>query len=416
MNAIGIVAEFNPFHSGHSYLISSIKNEFTDPIIVAVMSGNFVQRGEAAFEDKWTRSRIAVEKGVDLVVQLPTRFSNASSFFFAYGAMDILKSLSVETVAFGSESGDICRLRAIASFLAENFDDVNKYAASRTKDGISFPKAREEYLEKFFHNTELSRNFTYDKNDVDDVNGESENENAFAFRPNEILALDYIIAGTLLGYRGDYFSVKRSGEGHSESASKIRKEFYRENPDKQDFYEESLYNMVLGKLSTHQIEKPKRDGSEGSYFVEEELFNRLVKRWRYTDSLASLEDELVSKIHTRARVRRFLISYVLGNEMLSKEEMLSKNAIYPLAFNKKGAEYLKYIKNNGKSRLAFLSKISPSDSYCDGCCGFDAIADEEIVATDVYNLLRDNPLYDSCEYVKRPIMVHSNMQGSDEDA
>ena len=393
MDAIGIVAEFNPFHEGHSYLIKKTREKFPDSVIVAVMSGNFVQRGEAAFEDKWSRSLSAVKQGVDLVVQLPTRFSNGSSYFFAHGAMEILTSLNIATVAFGSESGDTDRLRKIADFLAEHFDDLNKYAATRTRQGVSFPKAREEYLE---------RNFKCS----DDIEGFKN----FAFPPNEILGIDYMIAGTIVGYGGDFFSVKRSGEGHSESASRIRKEYYSKNPEEERRYEDTLYKFILGKLSTSLVEKTERKLFKNSCFVEEELLNRALNRWRYTGNLAELEDELVSKSHTRARVRRFLISYILGNAGLSKEELLSSNVIYPLAFNDKGAAYLKFVKDMGTSSLEFLNKISPRsiELDSDGSDGESStysgeiIAMEEVVATDMYNLLRGKDSYMFSEYVKRP--------------
>ena len=97
MHIVGIVAEFNPFHEGHGYFVDKIKDKYPDSLLISVMSGNFVQRGEPALYDKWKRSRVAIENGIDLVVPLPTRFSNASSYFFAYGAIEILNALGVNT-------------------------------------------------------------------------------------------------------------------------------------------------------------------------------------------------------------------------------------------------------------------------------------------------------------------------------
>lgn len=399
MNAIGIVAEFNPFHSGHSYLIRKTREKFPDSVIVAVMSGNFVQRGEAAFEDKWRRSSVAVKNGVDLVVQLPTRFSNASSYFFAYGAMEILTSLNVGTVVFGSESGDTDRLGIIAEFLTEHFDDVNKYAALRTKEGITYPRAREEYLNDFFSAYEKCHNMNCD---METSKKELTGGSCYAFPPNEILAIDYMIAGNLLGYDGSFYSFKRSGDGHNESASKIRREYYSKNPDKEKHYEDTLYKLIVGKISASKTEKKRKMLPENCRYAEGELYNRTLNRWRYTKNLEELEDELVSKSYTRARVRRFFISYVLGNYTLHKEDILSFNAVYPLAFNDKGASYLKFIKKIGISHLDFIHKVSPDHVRHDECQSLDIIAHEEIVATDVYNLLRGNDFYEYSEFVKKP--------------
>lgn len=146
MHVVGIVAEFNPFHGGHGYLIDKIKEKYPDSLLISVMSGNFVQRGETALYDKWRRSRVAVENGIDLVVQLPTRFSNASSYFFSYGAIEILNSLGVNTIAFGSEIGDLNKILELADILYNNSSELNKYAASRVRSGVSFPRARDDFL------------------------------------------------------------------------------------------------------------------------------------------------------------------------------------------------------------------------------------------------------------------------------
>ena len=204
MHVVGIVAEFNPFHGGHGYLIEKIKEKYPNSLLISVMSGNFVQRGEPALYDKWKRSRVAVENGIDLVVQLPTRFSNASSYFFSYGAIEILNSLGVNTIAFGSEIGDLNKILEIANVLYDNSSQLNEYAASKVKDGISFPKARDEFLKSRLVDSDLF--------------SESNFSEKFSIAPNDILGIDYILSSKKISYDGDFFVVKRKGLEHNLSA------------------------------------------------------------------------------------------------------------------------------------------------------------------------------------------------------
>ena len=109
---VGVVTEFNPFHDGHAYFLQEIRKKYPADYIVAVMSGDFVQRGEPAFLSKFERAKLALEKGVDLLVQLPVLFSLSGSLDFAYGSVKLLSELGfVDQIVFGSECGDLKRLK-----------------------------------------------------------------------------------------------------------------------------------------------------------------------------------------------------------------------------------------------------------------------------------------------------------------
>lgn len=114
MNIVGIVAEYNPFHAGHRWHIAQTRRRLGECAVVAVMSGNFVQRGDCAIEDKWARTRSALEGGADLVLELPTVWACASAEWFAWGAMSILRSAGAQAISFGSESGDNAALAALS--------------------------------------------------------------------------------------------------------------------------------------------------------------------------------------------------------------------------------------------------------------------------------------------------------------
>ena len=140
MKIAGITAEYNPFHKGHHYHIEKTREALEADCIIAVMSGNFTQRGEAAVMDKWTRSRIATEEGVDLVVELPFLYACNRAEFFAQGAVDILQSMGVSHISFGSESGDLEALQALAEDMVRHRETLAEDRMHFMKKGFSFCK------------------------------------------------------------------------------------------------------------------------------------------------------------------------------------------------------------------------------------------------------------------------------------
>ena len=144
MEIVGIICEYNPFHNGHLYHINKIKEMFTDPLIVLVMSSHYTQRGDLSILNKWDKTEIALNNGVDLVIELPFEFSTQSSDIFAKGAIEILKALKAEYLVFGSESNDIVKLNNLASI--QNTVEYNYEVSKLMKKGISFPSASSKAL------------------------------------------------------------------------------------------------------------------------------------------------------------------------------------------------------------------------------------------------------------------------------
>ena len=150
---VGVVTEFNPFHEGHAYFLEEIRKQHSADYIVAVMSGDFVQRGEPAFMSKFQRTREALKKGVDLLIQLPVLYSLSGSRDFAYGSIKILHELGfVDQLVFGSESADLERLKKMASFLLkeEENPEYQRSFKAYLAGGDSYPKAREKALAAYF--------------------------------------------------------------------------------------------------------------------------------------------------------------------------------------------------------------------------------------------------------------------------
>jgi len=147
MKFIGIIVEYNPFHNGHLYQINQIKEKYNPDGIIVIMSGQFVQRGLPAIFDKWTRTRLALEAGVDLVIELPTYFATSSAELFARGAVQILLSLGIVThIAFGSELDSLVLLSKVATIYHHEPQNYKEALTHALNSGMAFPTARETAL------------------------------------------------------------------------------------------------------------------------------------------------------------------------------------------------------------------------------------------------------------------------------
>ncbi len=210
MKAFGITAEYNPFHFGHEYLLKQIKADNPDSVVVAVMSGDFVQRGEAAAFDKFTRAAAACRSGVDLVIELPLRWSIAGAEDFAFGAVGILSGIGVKNICFGSECGNITPLLDAAELILENdFEDSVKSLMQKDRS-LPYAAARSLMLSK-----KLERDLVFFK------------------QPNNILGIEYIKSALKTGRDFSFYTYARKGNAHDEigdgpvlSASDIRSRFF----------------------------------------------------------------------------------------------------------------------------------------------------------------------------------------------
>ena len=181
MKVAAIIAEYNPFQNGHKFHIEKTKELTGADYVIAIISGNYVQRGTPAIIDKYSRTEMALSCGVDLVIELPTCYATASAEYFAYGAVSILNQLGiVDYLCFGSECDDIETLHYIAKILISNPPEFSKLLNSYLKKGNSFPKARHlainDYLGKVDDNIDLDK------------------LNSVLASPNNILGLEYIKA------------------------------------------------------------------------------------------------------------------------------------------------------------------------------------------------------------------------------
>ena len=210
MKIIGIIAEYNPFHNGHLYQINKIKEMYPDSLLVGVISSCFTQRGEISILNKWDKTKIAIEKGLDIVIELPFVYATQSSDIFAKGAIDILNKLKIDTLVFGTESDNIDKLKELADIQLNN-TEYNIKVKEYLDKGLNYPTALNKAL------IELS------SSKVD--------------TPNDLLSLSYIKEIKRNNYNIEVINIQRTTSYHGKdikdnitSASNIRK-LYLEGKD-----------------------------------------------------------------------------------------------------------------------------------------------------------------------------------------
>ncbi len=391
MQICGVVAEFNPFHNGHQHLINTIKNS-NDTIVVAVMSGNFVQRGEPAIISKFARAKAAVLCGVDLVLELPLPYSISTAMYFANGAIDILNSLGiVDTLCFGSENGDITPLKAAATLL--NNPELKTELKKELSKGITFAAARQNAFEKISPST---------NSDV------LEN-------PNDTLAIEYILAAKRHSMNAQYMAVKRIGTGHDSSiktdtvcsASELRKtpslldlkEPYMPKKSFDIFAEEisakhysSLYLLdraMVAHLRTLTPEKLRLapDVSEG-------LENRILAAANNFSTMDEILSAVKSKRYTHARLRRILLSSYLG--VTAELQKQAVPYIRVLGMNENGAKALSLASKRAKAPL--IASLKEAEKISNTAAEFARL---EVKAGDIYSLSLQRPVGGKTEYTNK---------------
>ena len=216
MKTVGIIAEYNPFHTGHKYQLDQIRQKLHADYIVIAMSGDFVQRGTPALFSKHVRTRMALSCGADLVVELPVSVSTASAEGFAKGAVHLLSGLGVtDVLCFGSESTDTQLLMELARILLREPEPYRQLLTKNLKDGLSFPAARSNALTLYTHNPQLA---------------------TLLSKPNTILGIEYCKAILSLKSSIHPYALQREGSGYHDtdlsdtfpSASGIRTRIFKE--------------------------------------------------------------------------------------------------------------------------------------------------------------------------------------------
>ena len=365
MKAVGLVTEYNPFHNGHLYHLNKAMELTGADISVAVMSGDFVQRGEPAVLDKYVRASMALNSGVNLVVELPVNYAVSSAESFAAGALKVLDYIKADSIAFGSESGNIERLSNLAHILCDNEDTLYKEISKYTANGISYAAARQKVVEKL--------------TDKDTA--------AMLTSSNNILAVEYLKAIIKNNYAIKPYTIKRQGDAYNDtdirseyaSATALRENLKADNiseyiPVKAglilssntnyiypDDITEALFTRLLDILFASSYDKNVFIENVMQYpDVSKEIAGRLYKsamdmitrtvpqrseskdNWAF--SFGSLCEHIKTKEVPLSRIKRALVRITLGLDKKHMEKYANEPYIRVLGFDKKGQEYLSYIR------------------------------------------------------------------------
>ena len=356
MKAVGLVTEYNPFHNGHLYHLNKAMELTGADISVAVMSGDFVQRGEPAVLDKYTRTSMALNSGVNLVIELPVNYAVSSAESFAAGALKVLDYIKADSIAFGSESGNIERLSKLAHILCDNEDTLYKEISKYTANGISYAAARQKVVEKL--------------TDKDTA--------AMLTSSNNILAVEYLKAIIKNNFAIKPYTVQRQGDSYNDTD--IRSEYasataLRENLKNGmnkcidsdcaagytiDTIMEENNDINNDKNNNINISEyiPVKAGlilsSNTNYIypddITEALFTRLLDILFVSGydkgafSFGSLCEHIKTKEVPLSRIKRALVRITLGLDKKHMEKYSNAPYIRVLGFDKKGQEYLSYIR------------------------------------------------------------------------
>ena len=342
MQTVGIVCEYNPFHKGHLYhLQETCRVLGEDTTTVCVMSGDFVQRGEAAVFDKFARAEAACLCGADLVVELPLPWCLSSAEGFAFGAVSILAALGCETLSFGSESGDVTALRRLAAFSANPASQEYIYSLMDSDASLSYPRARQLAAEKALGGTA-----------------------SFFKNPNDILAVEYLKAIDRVGTGILPLAIRRAGEDHDSeaegeyiSALHIR-ELLKSGQDPASWVPESALCVFRREMqSGHMRDEKLLEIALLSrlYQLKPECFDvlpdagggagrRLYQTLWQSNGVEQTVKASATKRYTSARMRRMLICAALG--ICAEDTKGTPPYIRVLAMGKKGRALLARLRGN----------------------------------------------------------------------
>lgn len=389
-NVLGIIGEYNPFHNGHAYHLEKSKQEAKADYVIAIISGNFVQRGNVSLVDKWAKADMALASGVDLVIELPTIYSISSAENFAYGAVKTLDSLNiVDYISFGSELCYIDVLEKCADVLYRQPSEFVSLLKHELSKGISFPKARENALLMYLNDIRRYANVLSS--------------------PNNILGIEYIKALKKLRSPIKPIAIKRVNVGYNDlgtnnnfaSATAIREKIIKNTPagisklmpsnsyrilynsikkghyvkDISEFEKEIIY--TLRKMSLKEI-ADLPDVSEG-------LEHAIKNAANSCNTLVEFMNIIKTKRYTNTRIQRILLYALLG---ITKNDMKASFKAQPyirvLGMNNKGKELLSVISSSNPN----LNIITSVKKYIDSNPNKNLLnmLNIDINATNIYTL------------------------------
>ena len=374
MKKLAIITEFNPFHNGHKYLIDKAKKITKADIAISLMSGDFVQRGEASLIDKYSRADVALDNGFDLVIEMPNFISLQSAEFFSNKSIELLNKLKIDYLAFGIENLDSEEFLEISNKIINNNEKLEELTKYYIDNKHSFTEAKYLALRNFLRGDDF-------------------------ISSNNILALEYIRSINRINPQIKAIPIRRLGANNQDldikderfaSSTSIRRNLsgnieklmpyssYQKLQDFQNNYKiasnEKLFDIFKYKLMIE--EAPMKD----SLCFEEGLDNYFRELLKNSPSYDDFIDLAVSRRNTKARVKRLMLNYILNNHKCLNE--ISYNFVKVLAFNEKAAGLFRDIKKDLLIvvRKSDIEALSPEDLL---------IYENMVRTSNLYSLLID---------------------------
>ena len=402
---LGIIAEYNPFHNGHLYHIAKSKQETGAQYIIAVISGNFVQRGNTSIINKWKKARMALLNGVDLIIELPTIYSISSAENFAEGAIKILNSLGiVEVLSFGMEASDISTLNNIANVLYNEPKEYVTMLSHELKKGNSFPKARENALMMYLNDIKRYANIMSGSNNILGI------EYLKAMKKTKSTIVPIGIKREKVLYNDKYIVDEFA------SATAIRKMLMtNELNDISKVMPRNSYLLLgeelknghyvidisrLEKEIIYNLRKMSREDIAKLPDVSEGLENLIKNAADSCNTIKELINIVKSKRFTQTRIQRILLYSLLG---IDKKKMEISKKVVPyarvLGFNNKGKELIsEMMRLNPK-----LNIVTSVKRYIENVANknLKEMIETDILATNIYTLGYYKDSYSNLDYTNR---------------
>lgn len=406
---LGIVAEYNPFHNGHLYHLEKSKKDTNSNYTVAIMSGNFTQRGSTSLMDKWSKAEVAIQCGIDLVIELPVLYATSSAENFAEGAVKILDSLKVvDSISFGAETDNLEILDKCADVLYREPREYKTLLSHELKKGLSFPKARENALMMYLNDIRKFANVLSS--------------------PNNILGIEYLKALKKLKSNIQPVAISRYEVGYNDlsytgniaSSTAIRNMIKNNGfnalanlmpapsyttlvqnikaghiiPDISVFEKEIIY--TLRKMEMQEIaELP--DVSEG-------LESAIKNAANSCNSVVEFLNIVKSKRYTTTRLQRILLYALLG---ITKKDMAISKKVQPyvrvLGLNHKGKFLISEIaKANPKLEIVTSVKRFTDENSNKN---LKTLLDKDIWATNVYTIGYEEDSWNNLDFTKKIVTL-----------
>ncbi len=383
MKVLGIIAEYNPMHTGHIYHISKAKEITGCDTVIVIMSGSFTQQGNIAIINKFERAKQAIQNGVDLVIEIPSAFASSDAGNFAYKSVSILNDLNVDAICFGAETDNIERLKLISETLIYKDKEIWIEIKNELKKGISFAKARNNSLNKFLNE--------------DDIN--------IILSPNNILALEYLKTLKVLNSNIIPFAIYRESNFNSHmlencytSSTSIRKalenkcnlndiqKYIPGNVSKYLKNNKIIFNNDFFEILKYKIISMNENDLKEINGVSEGIENKLKKEICNSYSYDEFLFKIKSKRYELSRIKRILVNILLNISKNDFNLLKENNSNYAhiLAFNHDKKDLLSHISNT--SNIPVISSLNNKTlSYLNKYQKLSL--DIDIYASNIYSML-----------------------------